>query len=134
MTKIANTDLDVFPLCLGGNVFGWTAEEERSFAVLDAYADAGGNFIDLYQAHKDDPGTPLEDISVVPYFGLAKGFLTGKYRPGGPSGDSPRAEGALAYLDDRGVAVPCGPRRACGEAGGVPPYGRRGAPLSDNVT
>jgi aryl-alcohol dehydrogenase-like predicted oxidoreductase len=46
MTKVAKTDLDVFPLCLGGNVFGWTADQEQSFAVLDAYADAGGNFID----------------------------------------------------------------------------------------
>ena len=41
-----HTDLDVFPLSLGGNVFGWTANEEQSFAVLDAYAAAGGNFID----------------------------------------------------------------------------------------
>ena len=34
------------PLCLGANVFGWTADEAESFAVLDAYADAGGNFVD----------------------------------------------------------------------------------------
>jgi aryl-alcohol dehydrogenase-like predicted oxidoreductase len=46
VTRIANTDLDVFPLSLGGNVFGWTADETQSRAVLDAYADAGGNFID----------------------------------------------------------------------------------------
>src|SRR3954471_5289980 len=46
MPTLAGTDLDVFPLCLGGNVFGWTADEEASFAVLDAYAEAGGNFID----------------------------------------------------------------------------------------
>src|ERR1039458_1401293 len=46
MTKIGTTSLDVFPLCLGGNVFGWTADERQSFAVLDAYAAAGGNFID----------------------------------------------------------------------------------------
>src|SRR4051794_38640317 len=39
-------DLDVYGLCLGGNVFGWTADREASFAVLDAYAGAGGNFID----------------------------------------------------------------------------------------
>jgi aryl-alcohol dehydrogenase-like predicted oxidoreductase len=43
---LGRTDLQVFPLCLGGNVFGWTADEERSFAVLDAYVAAGGNFID----------------------------------------------------------------------------------------
>ena len=33
-------ELDVFPLCLGGNVFGWTADEDASFAVLDAYEEA----------------------------------------------------------------------------------------------
>ncbi|HZO35924.1 MAG TPA: aldo/keto reductase [Solirubrobacteraceae bacterium] len=39
-------DLDVFGLCLGGNTFGWTSDEAESFAVLDAYVAAGGNFID----------------------------------------------------------------------------------------
>src|ERR671929_476960 len=43
---LGSTGLEVFPLCLGGNVFGWTADEDASFAVLDAYAAAGGNFID----------------------------------------------------------------------------------------
>ncbi len=38
--------LRVPPLCLGGNVFGWTAPEATSFAVLDAAAGAGLNFID----------------------------------------------------------------------------------------
>lgn len=46
MTRLAGTDLDVHPLCLGGNVWGWTANERESFAVLDAYAAAGGNFFD----------------------------------------------------------------------------------------
>ena len=244
MTRIGGTDLDVFPLCLGGNVFGWTADERTSFDVLDAFAAGGGNFvdtadsysafhegnsggesetiignwmaargnrdeivvatkvgqlpgrtglaadnvraacddslrrlqtdrIDLYWAHKDDPDTPQEEtlaafdglvragkvreigasnfsaarlesalaisakeglaayvalqphynlmeraefeatllpvlvehgLSCVPYFGLARGFLTGKYRPG-TTVDSPRAAGASAYLDDRGLAV-----------------------------
>ena len=36
MTRIPHTHLDVFPLCLGGNVFGWTANEQQSFDVLDA--------------------------------------------------------------------------------------------------
>lgn len=44
--KPGHTDLVVTPLCLGGNVFGWTADERGSFAVLDAYVDGGGNFID----------------------------------------------------------------------------------------
>ena len=244
MTRIPKTDLDVFPLSLGGNVFGWTANEEQSFAVLDAYAAAGGNFIDtadmyscwapgnsggesetiigrwmkargnrnkiviatkvgklprlqglstktiqraaedslerlqtdhidLYYAHEDDRATPLveslasfdglvrsgkvryiaasnyhgqrlaealrasrregfapfvalqphynlmerqkyegeladvvaaEGLGSLPYFSLASGFLTGKYRGSGKV-DSKRAEGASAYLNDKGRKV-----------------------------
>jgi aryl-alcohol dehydrogenase-like predicted oxidoreductase len=240
MASLGRTDLDVFPLCLGGNVFGWTADEPQSHAILDAYVAAGGNFvdtansylvehgrsetiigrwladrgnrdeivlatkvgggkgavrnlraetiereahaslqrlqtdrIDLYYAHNDDEEASLEetlrafdelvrqgvvrhvaasnytperltaalelqrekglaeftvlqphynlverdfertmlpvadawDLAVLPYFGLAKGFLTGKYRPGGAEVESERAERARAYLDDGGAAV-----------------------------
>ena len=245
MAKLADTELDVFPLCLGGNVFSWTADEATSFDILDAYAAAGGNFIDtadvyngwlpgyvggesetvignwmksrgnrdqmviatkvgslstrkglsaenialasedslrrlqtdhidLYYSHQDDKEIPqletlgayteLEkagkvryigasnfdsarlqealDISEAngfakyrvlqneynlmkraeyeegvrqvvaksgmahaPYFGLASGFLTGKYRPGAERIDSPRARGAAKMLDERGLAV-----------------------------
>jgi aryl-alcohol dehydrogenase-like predicted oxidoreductase len=244
MVKIGSSDLEVSRLCLGGNVFGWTADRDTSFAVLDAYVAAGGNFvdtadsyfwrapgnsggesetiigewmesrgnrdavvvatkvgswperkglsakniaeavddslrrlrtdyIDLYYAHRDDPGTAQEEtadafdalvragkvraigasnftaerlrsaleisardglasyvalqphynlmeredyenalapvvsgegLGCMPYYALAKGFLTGKYRPGTQVVSS-RAEGALAYLDDRGRAV-----------------------------
>jgi aryl-alcohol dehydrogenase-like predicted oxidoreductase len=241
MTSLPRTDLDLFPLNLGCNVFGWTASRDESFAVLDAYTAAGGNFldtadvymagvpgnqggesetiigewlasrgrpddfviatkvgklegfkdlrpetikaaaenslrrlgvdaIDLYYAHFDDQDTPLEEtlggfgelieagkvryiaasnysgarlaealeiaerqglpryvalqphynlmerefeaderpvceregIPVLPFFALAKGFLTGKYRSGGDAVESPRAEGAAEYLDERG--------------------------------
>jgi len=245
MVKIGTSDLDVSRLCLGGNVFGWTADRDASFAVLDAFVDAGGtavdtadsymwripgnsggesetiigewlaargrrgdvailtkvgslpsrpglsaaniaaavddslrrlrtDHIDLYWAHKDDADTPQEEtlsafdalvragkvraigasnfsadrlrsalrisareglaayvalqphynlmeraafegelapvlaehgLSCLPYYGLARGFLTGKYRPGSPAVDSPRAEGARAYLDERGLRV-----------------------------
>src|SRR5258708_2757886 len=44
--KLGRTGLEVAALCLGGNVFGWTIDEETSFAVLDAYFAEGGNFID----------------------------------------------------------------------------------------
>jgi aryl-alcohol dehydrogenase-like predicted oxidoreductase len=239
-SPLGRNGLDVFPICLGGNVFGWTADERQSRDVLDAYIAAGGNFvdtansylvehgrsetiigrwladtgyreqivvatkvgagegavrnlraatieseahaslerlqtdyIDLYYAHFDDEDTPLEeslgafdaivrtgtvrhigasnytperlasalelqreqrlaeftvlqphynlverdfertllpvaqewDLAVVPYFGLAMGFLTGKYRPGGKFVESPRAERARAYLDHGGAAV-----------------------------
>ena len=46
MRRLGDTDIEVFPFCLGGNVFGWTIDEQRSFEVLDAYVAAGGNFID----------------------------------------------------------------------------------------
>jgi len=242
MTTIAGTD--VSGLCLGGNVFGWTADEKESFAVLDAFVEAGGTMIDtadsylwrkpgnsggesetiighwladrglrdqvviatkvgswpahpglsapnigeavegslrrlrtdridLYYAHKDDPDTAQEEtldafdmlvragkvheigasnftperlrsaleiserdglaaytaiqpqynlmerdafeagleplvtahgLACFPYYGLAKGFLTGKYRGGAV--ESVRAAGAQEYLDDpRGPGV-----------------------------
>jgi aryl-alcohol dehydrogenase-like predicted oxidoreductase len=46
MINLANTDLTVYPLCLGGNVFGYSADKQNSEAVLSFYADNGGNFID----------------------------------------------------------------------------------------
>ncbi len=46
MRTLGRTDMQVAALCLGGNVFGWTADEQTSFAVLDAYVEGGGNFID----------------------------------------------------------------------------------------
>jgi aryl-alcohol dehydrogenase-like predicted oxidoreductase len=244
MARIASTKLEVFPLALGGNVFGWTADEKTSFAVLDAYATAGGNFIDtadvysawapgnsggesetiigrwlkdrgnrqrmiiatkvgmhpklsglsartihsaaeeslrrlqtdyidLYFAHVDDESTPFEEtlgafdqliqdgkiryvaasnysaarlqdalatsdregfaryvalqqhynlverdkyegeladlvaregLSSIPYFAVASGFLTGKYRPGAKV-ESQRAERAGAYLNDKGLRI-----------------------------
>jgi aryl-alcohol dehydrogenase-like predicted oxidoreductase len=51
LRKLGSSDLEVFPLSLGGNVFGWTADEDTSFAVLDAYTAAGGNFIDTADAY-----------------------------------------------------------------------------------
>src|SRR6266481_8772910 len=244
MARIGSTKLEVFPLALGGNVFGWTADEKTSFAILYAYAAAGGNFIDtadvysawapgnsggesetiigrwlsargnrermivatkvgmhpkfsglspatirtaaeeslrrlqtdyidLYYAHQDDENTPLEEtlsafdqlvqdgkvryvaasnysaarlqealstanrgdfvryvavqqhynlverdkyegelatvvaregLSCIPYFALASGFLTGKYRPGAKV-NSQRAESAGAYVNDKGIRV-----------------------------
>jgi len=242
--RVGSSDLEVFPLVLGGNVFGWTADEAATFAVLDAFAAAGGTMldtadaysawapghtggesetligrwlarrgrrddvviatkvsqhpsfrglaatnvraaaqaslqrlgtdrIDLYYAHFDDASVPLEEtagafsalvddglvryvavsnytperldewlavsdregfhrpvalqpqynllergfegalreraerhgLGVLPYYGLARGFLAGKYRDGGAPVDSPRAEAAARYLDDRGRRV-----------------------------
>ncbi|HET6692168.1 MAG TPA: aldo/keto reductase [Miltoncostaeaceae bacterium] len=46
LRPFGGSSLRLSPLCLGGNVFGWSADEEASFAVLDAYVAAGGNAID----------------------------------------------------------------------------------------
>ena len=43
--KLGSTELEIAPLVLGGNVFGWTADETTSFAVLDAFVDAGDHFL-----------------------------------------------------------------------------------------
>ncbi|MEU1370752.1 aldo/keto reductase [Streptomyces sp. NPDC005803] len=51
LRKLGSSGLQVFPLALGGNVFGWTADEAQSFAVLDAYAAAGGNFVDTADSY-----------------------------------------------------------------------------------
>jgi aryl-alcohol dehydrogenase-like predicted oxidoreductase len=241
MPQLPGTDLTVSDLCLGGNVFGWTADEPTSFALLDRFLDATpstlspfvdtaemyGNgvseqilgrwmaergmrdrmvvatkaspgekehplsageieaaverslrnlqvdTIDLYYAHYDDETTPLEEtltafdaqvkagkvryvgasnysakrlaealetserlgvtryvalqphynlmerpifedelldvvaahgLGTLPYFSLAKGFLTGKYRAGEQI-DSPRAKGASVYVGERGDRV-----------------------------
>ncbi|MEU6393373.1 aldo/keto reductase [Streptomyces sp. NPDC046939] len=51
LRKLGSSDLEVFPLALGGNVFGWTADEAASFEVLDAYTAGGGNFIDTADSY-----------------------------------------------------------------------------------
>jgi aryl-alcohol dehydrogenase-like predicted oxidoreductase len=247
MRRLGRSDLKIAPLVLGTNVFGWTADEKTSFAILDAFVDGGfnavdtadvysrwspagagasetviGNWIaqgggrrekivlatkvgsemgegmkglsaryieqaveaslqrlktdriDLYQSHRDDPDTPQdetaeayarlvkagkvrvigssnftperlksaldaaqaagapryeseqplynlydragfeaglqklcieEEVGVIPYYGLASGFLTGKYRSEEDLSKSPRGRGAKRYLDARGLAI-----------------------------
>jgi aryl-alcohol dehydrogenase-like predicted oxidoreductase len=46
MRRLGKTGLSVAPIVIGGNVFGWTADEKTSFAILDAFFDAGLNAID----------------------------------------------------------------------------------------
>ncbi len=51
MVAIGNSNLDIYPLALGGNTFGWTAEESASFDILDAFTAGGGNFIDTADSY-----------------------------------------------------------------------------------
>jgi aryl-alcohol dehydrogenase-like predicted oxidoreductase len=54
--KLGNSDITVRPLCLGGNVFGWTIDEPTSFQILDAFLTAGFSFIDTASG---SPATPV---------------------------------------------------------------------------
>ena len=53
MLTLANTNLQISPLCLGGNVFGWTADVANSEAVLSYFVDKGGNFIDTADMYSE---------------------------------------------------------------------------------
>jgi aryl-alcohol dehydrogenase-like predicted oxidoreductase len=49
--KLGRTGFEVAPLALGGNVFGWTADEPTSFRILDAFVDAGFNLVDTANSY-----------------------------------------------------------------------------------
>jgi aryl-alcohol dehydrogenase-like predicted oxidoreductase len=51
LRRVGQSELRVFPLAIGGNVFGWTADAEATTGILDAYAEAGGNFIDTADSY-----------------------------------------------------------------------------------
>lgn len=63
---LGTTGLEVSNLCLGTMQFGWTTDEPSSFAVLDAYVDAGGNFLDTADIYSNwaagNPGGVSEEI------------------------------------------------------------------------
>ena len=66
LRRLGRTDLMIAPMVLGGNVFGWTADKARSFAVLDRFAAAGLNAIDTADAYSswapDNKGGESETI------------------------------------------------------------------------
>lgn len=76
MRKLGSTGLTTAPLVLGGNVFGWTADQETSFAILDAALEAGINAIDTADVYN-------------------------RFAPGGQGGESETVIGA--WIKDRGV-------------------------------
>ena len=49
--RLGRSDIEVAPFCFGGNVFGWTADEKTSFALLDAFVEAGFDFVDTADAY-----------------------------------------------------------------------------------
>ncbi|WP_370936957.1 aldo/keto reductase [Amycolatopsis sp. cg13] len=94
LRTLGSSDLAVSPLCLGGNVFGWTADETASFAVLDAYAEAGGNFLDtadsyMYQFPGNEAG---QSETIIGKWLAARGNRDGLVIAT-KVGDSPRFKG-----------------------------------------
>ena len=66
LVPLANTDLKLSNLCLGGNVFGWSANEEQSHDVIGAFVDAGGNFIDTADVYSEwVPGNAGGDSETI---------------------------------------------------------------------
>ena len=51
LRELGKSGLKVSPLCFGGNVFGWTADEPTSFKLLDAMVDSGVNFVDTADSY-----------------------------------------------------------------------------------
>jgi aryl-alcohol dehydrogenase (NADP+) len=65
-----------------------------------------------------EPVCARAGLACLPYFSLARGFLTGKYRSGGPAVDSPRAGGVVAeYVNERGEAVLAALDEVAGDTG-----------------
>src|SRR4029078_3257691 len=64
--RLGRTGLKVSALCLGTMQFGWTADEAASFAVMDAFVEAGGTFLDTADVysrwHPGNPGGVSEEI------------------------------------------------------------------------
>jgi aryl-alcohol dehydrogenase-like predicted oxidoreductase len=100
---IGSTGLAVHPLCLGGNVFGWTLDEAAGFAVLDAFVDGGGNCIDTADVYAN-------------------------WVPGSSGGDSERMIGAWlrsrGCRDDIVLATKVGAEMEPGRKGLAPAYVR----------
>jgi aryl-alcohol dehydrogenase-like predicted oxidoreductase len=71
--KLGNSSLTVSPICFGGNVFGWTADEAMSFKLLDGFVGAGFNFIDTADVYSRwHPGNSGGESEVIIGNWLAK--------------------------------------------------------------
>src|SRR5687767_13126655 len=66
LRSLGSTGLNVSSLCLGTMQFGWTANEKQAFAVMDAFVEAGGNFLDTADVYsmwaRGNPGGVSEQI------------------------------------------------------------------------
>ncbi len=100
--NLGKTGLKVSPICLGTMQFGWTADREQAFKILDAYFEAGGNFIDTADVYsrwvEGNPGGVAEEIigDWVKSRGIRKEVVIAtKVR--GRMWDGPNGEGLSRY-------------------------------------
>jgi aryl-alcohol dehydrogenase-like predicted oxidoreductase len=63
--RLGNSDLWVSPVCFGGNVFGWTVDEKKSFGLLDAFLAAGFNFVDTADTYSRWAGKGGESETII---------------------------------------------------------------------
>jgi aryl-alcohol dehydrogenase-like predicted oxidoreductase len=61
--RLGNSELEIAPLAFGGNVFGWTIDEQTSFELLDAFVAAGFNLIDT--ANTCSAWAPSRDVDEI---------------------------------------------------------------------
>ncbi|CAA9582816.1 MAG: Aldo/keto reductase, SCO4109 family [uncultured Thermomicrobiales bacterium] len=98
LRTLGRTGLHVAPICLGGNVFGWTIDGPTSFKILDAYTDGGGNFIDTADVYSRwAPGNTGGESEVVignwlQGHGGRDGLIIAS-KGGSPMGDDPNMKG-----------------------------------------
>ena len=89
--QIGKTDLQITPFNLGGNVFGWTLDEQKSFEILDAFVEAGHNFIDTADMYSYwiDGGAGGESETIIGKWMKARGNrdqMIIATKVGGPTG------------------------------------------------
>ena len=98
--RLGRTDLDIAPLVLGGNVFGWTADEKTSFDILDRFVDAGLNAIDTADAYSSwAPGNKGgESETIIGKWMKSRGNRDGRRDHQGRLGYGAGQEGPLGRL------------------------------------
>ena len=114
MRRLGRTGLKVAALCLGGNTFGWTTDQKASEAVLDAYLEAGGNFIDTADVYSRwAPGNKggESETALGTWMAARKNRAARRHRDegDGPDGAGPERHGPLARAHRagrRGLAAP----------------------------
>jgi len=92
--KIGQTDLEIAPINLGGNVFGWTLDEKQSFEILDAFTAKGFNFIDTADMYSYwiDGGAGGQSETIIGNWLQARGNrdkVVIATKVGGPTGEHP---------------------------------------------